>query len=138
MAFVYDYAAYRKNVNDPERPGGAGASENILNGTAEPLKSPSEQKSNFWELSQVSTPKKGDWFDDKRIRAPNPTTKKIDYTYYYDASSGEGQYVYISEDGIYDGHPVSSALLFQSPTHAHMHMGTLHTARSRRTQLRSL
>lgn len=67
------------------------------------------QKSNFWELSEVSTPRKGDWYNDERIRVQNPTTQQIDYNFYYDRSSGEGQYIYVAEDGIWEDHPVSSA-----------------------------
>jgi subtilisin family serine protease len=63
------------------------------------------QRSRYWELSQISTPNKGDWYGDQRIRVPGQSASRDRYDYYYDGSSGEGQYVYLVEDAIWDNHP---------------------------------
>lgn len=114
---------YEENNPETENSNGRSTSENPNNGTESLTKRNNRavQKSKFiWELSQISTPKKGDWYDDNRIRE---TVKKdevngiredfIYYDYYYDTSSGEGQYIYLAEDGIWDSHPVSFGSLFQ-------------------------
>ena len=72
----------------------------------------------FWELSQISTPKGVDWYRDFRIRDPDVSSPDaaVDYVYYYHESAGEGQYVYIVEDGIWDKHPE-----FQGQRIEHIH-----------------
>jgi subtilisin family serine protease len=63
------------------------------------------QRSMYWELSQISTPNRGDWYGDQRIRIPGQSPNGDRYNYYYDGSSGEGQYVYLVEDAIWENHP---------------------------------
>jgi hypothetical protein len=64
------------------------------------------QMTNFWELSQVSTPRGENWYASQKIRVDQGPQ----YRFYYDGSSGEGQYVYIVEDGILDTHEVTTCL----------------------------
>src|SRR5438552_17275057 len=59
------------------------------------------QKSEFWALSQISTPPNFDWYNDLSIQ------KGIFYYYYFHSSQGEEQYIYLLEDGIWPNHPVN-------------------------------
>jgi hypothetical protein len=64
------------------------------------------QQNQARELSQISTPKNGDWYSDQRIRVVDPNTNQVYYNYFYHESSGAGQYVYVVEDGIWQNHEV--------------------------------
>ncbi|KAB5582897.1 hypothetical protein GE09DRAFT_1211512 [Coniochaeta sp. 2T2.1] len=64
----------------------------------------SRQGTPFWKLSQVSTPKHGDWMGDQRLRGVDPNTNGVLYNHYYHHSSGAGQFVYVTEDGIWGDH----------------------------------
>jgi hypothetical protein len=64
------------------------------------------QMTGFWELSQVSTPRGDDWYNNPRIR----DDQGPGYKFYSDGSSGAGQYVYIVEDSIWDTHEVGILL----------------------------
>jgi hypothetical protein len=61
----------------------------------------------------VSTPKKGDWYGDQRIRVPRQNGNRTDYNYYHHESAGAGQYVYIVEDGIWESHPEFQGALIE-------------------------
>jgi hypothetical protein len=59
----------------------------------------------YWELSQVSAPRGADWYGDSTIRDVDLTGKLgTDYGYYYHESAGEGQYIYVVEEGFDDTH----------------------------------
>lgn len=60
------------------------------------------QRSPYWELSQVSTPRDVSWLD-QRVQEGN------DYKYWYHPSAGEGQYVYALESSVYLTHDASLA-----------------------------
>ena len=55
----------------------------------------------FWSLSQISTPPDHDWYNNEAIRQGEI------YKYYFHKSQGEGQYIYIIEDGIWPDHEVN-------------------------------
>jgi hypothetical protein len=70
-----------------------------------------QQTTSFWELSQISTPREGfDWYKDERIRGHDRNTNGVGYNYFYHESSGEGQYIYVVENGIWENHPVFLSL----------------------------
>ena len=66
--------------------------------------------SSFWALSQISTPPNFEWSSNDDIREEifaNGVSEGATYKYYYHSSQGEGQYIYLIEDGIWANHPVS-------------------------------
>jgi len=73
------------------------------------------EASRFWELSQISTPKGKDWYSDPNFRDARDPNQVI-FRYFYDGSSGEGQYIYVAEDGILEDHPVTPYLSTFLPT----------------------
>ncbi len=56
-----------------------------------------------WHLSQVSIPEDEAWDVDSGKHEPT----KEKYAYYYDDSAGEGQTIYLMEEGITKGYQVS-------------------------------
>jgi hypothetical protein len=112
VAVAYHYETWQRNNPIPEEPrevpeetreeGDALVCENFVLSSRTVIAKREEESGPFWELSQISTPKGVDWYQDQRIRHPATIT----YSYYHHESSGAGQYVYVVEDGIWDTHPV--------------------------------
>ena len=108
VALAYYYEDSRRGDYAPLQPPGDGLHPNLVDLGSHTINKRAKSSSDFWELSQVSTPNTTNWYLDGRARDIAVTSSGfllVDYVYSYHESAGEGQYVYLLEEGIWDRHP---------------------------------
>lgn len=129
---MYNYENWKQGIDDNgdrlKPPGEARVrrSENTASEHAQALqkRNSSEQISDFWELSQISTPRDTNWIEDKdqggrRVYRRTNSDGRQQFVHYFDSLAGRGQYVYVTEDGIWEDHPVCTNLASRSTVPKH-------------------
>ncbi|KAG7289223.1 hypothetical protein NEMBOFW57_005588 [Staphylotrichum longicolle] len=105
VRWAYHYEPYNLNViRSKDRPPPDDDSAQIyfrdLNGSV--VDKRDSWRSNYWELSQISTPRGTDWYAAVDYNKKDWDQSKVNFYYYLYGSGGEGQYIYVAEDGIWE------------------------------------